>query len=76
MKVFKAQWPLSTNAEGPPQVLIYEADKRDGKWYYLDATPDVRAQLFSDKYVRVYFRGSIEGKTVNVDEFVRRGEWL
>jgi glucan-binding YG repeat protein len=74
MKVYKAQWPLA--ATGKVQVLIYEADKRDATWYYLDATAEIREQLFADKYVRVFFRGSVEGKTVNVNKFVRRSEWL
>jgi hypothetical protein len=76
-KVYKAQWPLSTSGDTPPQVLIYEADKRDGKWYYLDATPEAKAELFENgKYCRVFFLGSVDGKTVNVDRFVRKAEWI
>jgi hypothetical protein len=75
-KVYKAQWPLSTT-ENEPHILIYEADNRNATWYYLDATAEARKQLFQDgKYVRVFFLGSVDGKNVNVDKFVRKGEWL
>lgn len=74
MKVYKAQWPLSTNM-GQPMVLIYDEPKRKEE-YYLSATPEVRKTIFQDKYIRVYFRGRIEAGNVIVDRFVRRSGWL
>lgn len=71
MKVYKAQWPLTGD-----EIVIYEAERRDGKWYFMPATPEARKELFANKYVRVFFRGRIKGDTVEVDKFVRKEHWV
>lgn len=72
--LYKAQWPMSTTEE-IPMVLIYPAKRRQ-PWTYMPATAELREQLFAGKYIRVYFFGRITGDTLQVDKFVRRGEWV
>jgi hypothetical protein len=70
--VYKAQWPLSTT-ESNPMILIYP-DATRKPWYYLPATLKNRKRLFKNKYIKVYFRGRVDNQTIEIDEFVRKGE--
>lgn len=72
-RVWKAQWPLSGNAE--PMVLLYPVDDRSDQ-YLMPATPETRKTMFQDKYIRVYFVGYIDGQQAVIDGFVMQEDWL
>ncbi len=70
--VWKAQWPLS----GEPFCLIYDADTRE-RQSMVPATQKLFDELFQEKYVRVFFEGSVNGDgTVTIDKLVREDQWL
>jgi hypothetical protein len=80
-RVYEAQLELSGNQ--PDQMILISAvdasadDIRGGRRvrYLLQATPDLREQLFMGKWVVVYFRGQIVGNEVVMEEFVRMEDW-